>query len=135
MARSRVKAKGRSEGGGFLRLHHRLIQHPNFYTLSPRAVKLLIDIAGQYRGLNNGDLSAAYTLMRQRGWTSKDQLSKALAELLERGFLILTRQGGRTRPSLYAVTWEPVNDCGGKLDVSSTNAPPGNWKKDPINPE
>jgi hypothetical protein len=92
-------------------------------------LKLLIDVAAQYRGTNNGDLSASFTLMKKRGWTSKDQLQKALTELLDRGFLILTRQGGRTMPSLFALTWESIDECGGKLDISSTITASNLWKR------
>lgn len=132
MALSREKVKGRKSGHSFLRLIHPLLDHPNFYSLSPRAVKLLIDIASQYRGSNNGDLCATYSVMKKRGWSSNDQLQKGLKELLERGWLIQTRQGYRPRvASLYALTWEAINECSGKLEVNATKTPLNNWRQKP----
>ncbi len=131
MSRNRLRTKGRKEIGSFVALPHAVLEHPNFTKLSPRAVKLLIDIYAQYRGNNNGDLCAAFTIMKTRGWTSKDQLQKAKDELLEVGWLIVTRQGGRNKPTLYAVTFQPIDECKGKLDVNPTAAPPGNWKNFP----
>jgi len=131
MSRNRLKTKGRMEHSSFVALPHAVLEHPNFTKLSPRAVKLLIDMYAQYRGLNNGDLCAAFTLMKKRGWRSKDQLQKAKDELLEAGWLMVTRQGGRNKPTLYAVTFQAINECNGKLDVKPTVTAPGNWKNPP----
>jgi hypothetical protein len=27
-------------------------------------------------------------------------------------------------PNLYAITWQPIHECGGKLDVASTTIAP-----------
>ncbi len=118
---SRVKVKGRRENNSFIALPHNIIEHENWANLSPRAVKLLIDLYGQYRGANNGDLCMVWSLMWKRGWTSRDQLSKARKELLDKGWIVLTRQGGKNRPSLYAVTFKPIDECKGKLDRPSSN--------------
>ena len=45
------------------------------------------------------------------------------------GILMMTRQGGRNKASLYAVTFQPINECGGKLDIAPTDIAPGDWKK------
>lgn len=95
MARNRQKAKGRKDSGSFVQLPHAILEHPNFARLSHRAVRLLISLYGQYRGQNNGDLCMAYTVMKPLGWKSKDQLHKAKKELLETGWIVQTRQGGR----------------------------------------
>ena len=86
--------KGRQTTGSFLRLPHHVLQHETFKTLSTRATKLLIDIAAQYRGNNNGDLSATLSLMRDRGWNSSDQLDKAKKELVGKDVIRVARQGG-----------------------------------------
>ena len=126
--------QSRRKGNSFLRLIHPLLDHPNFYTLSPRATKLLITLAGQYRGTNNGDLCATFSVLKSKGWTSNDQIRKGLNELLERGFIIKTRQGRRPNvASLYAITWEAIDECGGKLEVKSTKTALNNWKKEPPN--
>lgn len=131
MAINRPKAKGRKERGSFAAVPHAVLGHPNYAVLSPRAVKLLWDLYAQYRGQNNGDLCAAFSVMRKKGWTSKDQLWKATTELRERGWIVVTRQGGRHKANLYAVTFQAVDECNGKLDMKPTAAPLGTWKQVP----
>ena len=120
--------KGRQTTGSFLRLPHHVLQHETFKTLSTRATKLLIDIAAQYRGSNNGDLSATLSLMRDRGWNSSDQLNKAKKELVEKDVIQVARQGGLNKCNLYALTWFPIDECKGKLDIASTITAPVDWK-------
>ena len=122
--------KGRMMTDSFVRIPHHVINHENFRTLSCRATKLLIDLLAQYRGYNNGDLCAPLSLMRERGWNSSDQLQKAKNEVIEKDVIIVTRQGGINKCSLYAVTWFPIDECNGKLDVASTTTAPVNWKTD-----
>ena len=101
---------------------------PAYITLSAKAVRLLLEFARQYNGFNNGALCAAWRLMQPRGWNSRDTLRQALVELLEHDLILLTRQGGKHKASLYALTWKAIDDCRGKLDVSPTRTPPGNWQ-------
>ena len=85
----------------------------------------------QYNGKNNGDLCAAFSLMKKRGWKSKSTLHLALDELKHYGWIICTRTGGLNKiPNLYAITFKPIDECDGKLDVPSTVAPPGNWQNE-----
>lgn len=128
MARTRLKVKGRRESGSFAAIPHAILDSPEYAGLSAHAVKALLDLFAQYRGENNGDLTAAWSLMQIRGWTSKALLYRALRELLDKGWIVKTRQGGRHQASLYGVTWKPINPCGGKLDVSPTHVAPGTWK-------
>ena len=127
--KKRLRTKNRKSGSSYLGLPHYLINHRNFQTLSPRATKLLIDIAAQYRGCNNGDLCAPLSVMRKRGWKSNDQLFKARNELLDRELILTSRQGGRNKASLFALTWLQIDDCKGKLDIQSTTVAPHNWKR------
>ena len=66
--------------------------------------------------------------MSARGWKSKDTLYRARDELIENGMILLARQGGKHQCSLYAVTWKPIDECGGKLDVPATTVAPGYWR-------
>lgn len=127
-ARDRRKHKGRAEGGGYLALPHAVMASPNYRALSAHAIKLLCDLGGQFRGHNNGDLSAAWAIMKPLGWRSRDTLGRALRELLAAGMIELTRQGGLNRCSLYALTWIAIDECRGKLDVAPTRVPSGLWK-------
>jgi hypothetical protein len=117
------------EPGGFVALPHVVIRHPNFSELSPRATKLLMDLLSQYKGDNNGDLATAEKLMRTRGWRSKGGIEIARNELLAKRFIVLTRQGGRNKPNLYAVTFYEINWCEGKLDIKTPNRTfMGSWR-------
>ena len=130
MARSLSKSKGRREKGPFLALPRAVVDSPQYARLSAYGVKLLIDLYAQYRGNNNGDLSAAYKLMQPRGWRSKGTLHKALQELRQAGWVVVSRQGGRHRCSLYALTYLAIDECKGRdLDISPTAAPLGTWKQ------
>ena len=125
------KAKGRNEGGQFAALPHRCLAHENYTRLSSRAIRLLVDLAFQYNGRNNGDLTAAPSILHKRGWRSKETIRLAILELLHFGWITLTRQGGLNRtPNLYAVTFQPIDECGGKLDVRSSSIPSGEWKQE-----
>lgn len=127
--RSRRKHKGRSEGGGFIAIPHAVMDSPNYCALSGSAVKLLCDLRRQFTGSNNGDLSAAWGIMRRRGWKSRDTLQRATAELVVRGMIEKTRQGGLHCCNLFALTWHAIDDCGGKLEVTATHVPSRLWKR------
>ncbi len=125
-----VNQKGRREKGAFLSVPRGVIDSQEYTALSPKAVKLLFDLYAQYRGNNNGDLAMAWKLMAKRGWKSRDTLNKARKELLDSRFIIISRQGGRHKTSLFALTFLAVDECKGKLDISDTSTPLGYWKKD-----
>lgn len=125
----RRRLTGRNPLGPFLRLPKDLMAHENFRLLSPRATKLLVDIGFQYNGKNNGDLSAPLSAMKTRGWNSSDQLFKARKELVSRGLILVARQGGLNLPTLYALTWFPIDECAGKLDVQSTRVASNDWRR------
>ncbi len=74
-------------------------------------------------------LCATWKLMKARNWRSKDTLNKALRELLDTGFIECTRQGGRHKASLYALTWLPIDECNGRLDVAPSRVASNRWKK------
>jgi len=115
MARSN-RHKGNRVGEGFLALPYSVLNSPLFLALSPHAVKLLLDVAAQYRGDNNGDLALAWKLMKPRGWRSEATLHKAKSELLAAGFFYETRKGRRPNVcSLFALTW-PALDKNDKFD-------------------
>jgi hypothetical protein len=114
MARNRHK--GNRIGEAFVALPYSVLNSPLFVALSPHAVKLLLDVAAQYRGDNNGDLSIAWKIMQPRGWRSEATLHKVKRELLEAGFLFETRKGHRPNTcSLFALTWRTL-DASDKFD-------------------
>ena len=114
---------------GFLHLHKPLLDSRDFISLKGNSIKLPIDIGQQFNGYNNGDLCASLSVMRKRGWNSNQQLSKALKELIDKNLIMQTKQGGlNIGPNLYAITWQPIDDCKGKLDVKPTTLPPRSFK-------
>ena len=129
MATSRRRAKGRLDSGSFVAMPHAILRSNSYAKLSAPAVKLMLDLYGQYKGSNNGDFAMAWSMMNKCGWRSKDTLYRARDELVEKGFVVQTRQGGKHQCSLYAVTWQPIDECNGKLECSPTRTALGYWKK------
>lgn len=128
-AKRRRRQKGRRTEGGYLGIPHYILRSPEFGALDPWALKLLIELAGSHNGRNNGDLSAAYSILSKRGWNSPGTLSAAIGRLLEAGWIVRTRQGGRNRCALYAVTWWAIDACEGKwLEVREEAVPRHAWK-------
>lgn len=125
----RERFRGRRDTGWFFRMPVEVLDSPAYCGLSFKARALLFDMGAQFRGNNNGDLAAPWSWMKARGWKSKDTLRRALDELLEAGMVQLTRQGGLHCPNLYAVTWLPIDECGGKLDVKPNPVPCGLWRQ------
>jgi hypothetical protein len=129
MARDRQerrKVEGTSER--FLRLPHAILQSKAYLRLSAYGRQLLIDIAMQYNGKNNGDLAAPWRLMKVRGWKSQDTLNKAKRELLHSRLVVETRMGCRpNKATLYALTWYRLDECAGKLEMTAREFPLGAW--------
>jgi hypothetical protein len=122
------KRKAKWGGGPFIGIARDFFSSHLLASLSPYAAKLLWDLLAQYNGTNNGDLTIAWKIMEKRGWSGRSTLNKAQKELLACGLLILTRQGGRHRPSLYALSLLSIDECKGKLEeVRPTQEPLRTW--------
>ena len=111
---NRQRVKNRRPGGSFTALPHSVFRatggHPAPVAVLSKAARcLLVDIAQQLTGSNNGNLAAAPRVMAPYGWTSRGTLDAALVECIAQGFLMQTRQGGRNRCSLYGVTWRGID--------------------------
>ena len=114
MGRSKFqKAKGRAESGSYLQLWHQVLRSPRFAALPAQAVKALCGLLAQYRGNNNGDLTAALSIMQPYGWSSRDTLKRALDDLLAAGFIIVTRQGGPRISSSWLAKFARLTLFGG----------------------
>lgn len=107
MARAKKK-----KGGRFIGIPYHVANSPQFADLSAKAVKLLIDLLVQYKGNNNGALSACWTLMKPRGWKSSSTIYNAKKELLDKGFIVVTKTGMKMRghPTLLAITWNGIDE-------------------------
>ncbi len=126
----RGKFKGRSNAGhSFVMLRHDIIDSPAYRALSGTAVKLLVFLARQYNGTNNGNLSMAMSDLTKEGWRSEATATKARDELLEAGFIIITRHGVKRVCHLFALSWYSIDECPGKfLEVAATVRALDTWK-------
>jgi hypothetical protein len=129
MSDKRAKLKGRKGTSSYLGIPHTVLDSEAYLSLGGWSVKLLVDIAAQYKGHNNGDLCAPYSILKSRGWHSPSTLHNAKIELLNTGLILLSRQGGKNRCSLYAITWQPIDECKGKTDIAATKQATNQWKQ------
>lgn len=111
-----IKFKGSKYNEPFVGIVRSVFDSPAFCALSPHACKLLLELVGQFRGDNNGDLTVAWSLMCKRGWRSRSTLWRCKAELIEAGFIYITRKGHMPKTcELLALTWFPL-DVSKKFD-------------------
>jgi hypothetical protein len=133
VGKTRIKGDGRERlrrgGDTFFAMRRDVLQSREFAELSAIGVKLLVDLMAQFSGENNGALSPSWTLMKNRGWRSKETLARALRELEDQRWVLLTRPGGRNRAALYSFTFRAVDACGGKHDATPTNRPSDEWRR------
>jgi len=98
------------DGSRFLALPHLVMDSPAFRNLSGPALRLLLDIARQFKGDNNGQLVACSKYLKTRGWTSEGTATRARRELEAAGLIVETRKGMRpNRATWYAVTWTSLD--------------------------
>jgi len=129
MTINRIKAKGRRETKRFVGIPLVCMQHLNYIELRMPAKVLLWEFCYQYNGFNNGDLCATFSMMQKRGWRSKGTLDRALKELKAKGWIVISRMGSRNKPTLYALTFQAIDECKGKLDIDATIISLGFWKE------
>jgi len=111
---SRQAGKSGRDPGGFVAIPWSVLDSNAYRSLSMHAKALLVEIARQLRGDNNGALLCSRAYMGPRGWKSADMLTKAKRELLEAGFLHETVMGRRpNKASWYAVTWSGLDRING----------------------
>jgi len=127
------KNKNKNNGFGgdqFFAMPIQVLRSVAYISVSSHAIRLLYDLANQYNGKNNGDLSASFKVMkRDRGWKSSGTLSRASKELIKFGLIIKSRQGGRNQCNLYALSFLKIHYCEGKLDIEPTEKAYNNWKE------
>lgn len=122
MTRSSRRKEGARDPGGFVAIPWTVLDSPAYLALSHPARSLLIEIARQYHGDDNGRLVASMAYLKPRGWSSNDTVSRAKRELLDAGLIFETVKGRRpNRASWYALTWHHLN----KLDGYDSGAAAG----------
>jgi hypothetical protein len=114
MARTKRYKGATRDGSGFVALPHMLLDSPAYADLSHPARALLIEVARQFRGDNNGRMLLSRAHLEQRGWKSADVIQRAKKELLDAGLIHETRMGHRpNKASWYACTWMPLDKLDG----------------------
>ena len=128
MSRRKTKSIESVTPGSYTGLPHAVLDSTAYTGLGFSARALLVDMARQLNGRNNGQIHCVFSWLAKRGWTSKATVVKARAELLERGLLVLTRTGGLNMgASLYGLTWLAIGDFT-KLDISQRDYYLGRWR-------
>ena len=112
----RAKFKGSKINEPFVAVFRSVMDSPAFAALSPHACKLLLELMAQYKGDNNGNLTVAWSVVSKRGWKSRTTLWRCKSELINAGFLYVTRKGHMPSTcELLALTWFPL-DVSPKFD-------------------
>jgi hypothetical protein len=124
----RFRKAPESVSGSFSAVPHGVMDSNAFQGAGHPARSLLYELIRQLSGRNNGHLQLASPWLKKRGWNSADVVQRAKGELLERGLIVLTRQGGlNSGPCLYGVTWLQISNFVG-LDLSPQSYHPGQWR-------
>ncbi len=123
MGNQRANAEKRRDkkrvDGRFLAIPHHVLRSTAYRHLSHPARALLIDIALQYMGDNNGRLRTSLTVLGPLGWRSADVVNRAKKQLLEAELIYETVMGYRpNKASWYAVTWMDL-DVDGRFDAGA----------------
>ncbi|OXJ21456.1 hypothetical protein CFB82_41255 [Burkholderia sp. HI2714] len=114
MANKRRHSKTSRDAGGFLAIPWIVLDSRAYLGLSHPAKSLLLEMARQYHGDDNGRLIATLAYLKPRGWTSYDTIQRAKQELLEAGLIYETVKGRRpNRASWYALTWQTLDRLDG----------------------
>jgi hypothetical protein len=126
-----IRSKGsgtKRDGTRHLALPHVVIKSPAYRSINHTARSLLIDIALQYDGYNNGKLVACEKYLRPMGWTSNDTITRALRQLVETELLIETRKGRRpNKAAWFALGWCQL-DIGDGLDINPSKFRTGGYQ-------
>ena len=118
----RAKRDNGRDPGAFIALPIAVLDCPAYAALSHTARSLLIEVARQCKGDDNGRLLLSRAYMAGRGWNSAGVIHRAKRELIEGGFIFETVMGHRpNKASWYAVTWRNLDRLEG-FDVGAEKA-------------
>lgn len=102
------------EPGGYCALPWSVIDSQAYQSLSYPAVALLMELARQRQGGDNGRYLLSLRYLSGRGWRSKDVIERARRELLDAKLIYQTVQGHRpNKASWYALTWYSLDKLPG----------------------
>lgn len=126
----RVNRKGRNKGR-FIQLSHGMLDSQAFRALSPNAVTLLVKMMRLYNGYNNGDIGMGCRAAAEAVGIGKTAASKALDELVEHGFLKITKNSAFNMKQRVSRRWALT--C---WPLRAGDPPTNDWRTwKPVNPE
>jgi hypothetical protein len=107
-----VSRRPRREAGPFAMLPVDVLTSKAVRTLPHLAHRVLVALAAQFVGRNNGSLTLPRPTARAYGIGDSHGLAAALRELEDRGLVVRTRPGTRIPPrsAMYAVTWRGIDE-------------------------
>jgi hypothetical protein len=110
----RNRGKRKEKATNFAGIPRWAVEEDAFKSLSGNAIKLLVLLAYQYKGKNNGDLTITHSVLKEY-FKSNTTMYGARDELYKKGFIDFNAYGGksfdgRKMSSLYALTWASVDD-------------------------
>ena len=108
MGRYKHKNKGRFAG-----IPISVVKSDAYKSLGGSAAKLLTILAYFYNSNNNGNLAITQSIIGE--WMTKNTMYSAKDELHKKGFIVINAYGGRSAwgrklPSLYGLTFQPMNE-------------------------
>lgn len=124
MSRKSISQRRRLSGN-YSSIPDAMFKSDAYKSLKSQSRDILMFLIFQYNGDNNGDLTCTYEGGVLRAWNmsiGKRYFQKCLKELIDKGFIIKTTQGGRHKPSRFAVTIYAIDD-GGELVKPTGKAP------------
>ena len=129
MVRGLERQKGRRDYvTSFAGIPRMVMLSESFLDIGSSSTLVLLWLAFQYKGNNNGYLSATRNQAKAWGIGGADTLSRAIRELQAHRLITLTQHGRFQNPSgspnLYAITWEPIHEKQNHpLEVAATRLP------------
>lgn len=106
MSRRKRYSTSVRDPGGFIAIPWSVLDSPAYLGLSHPAKALLLELARQFHGDDNGRMLLSRKYLAARGWKSADVIQRAKNELMEAGLIYETVMGMRpNKAAWYAVTW------------------------------
>ncbi|MEO9517825.1 MAG: helix-turn-helix domain-containing protein [Paracoccaceae bacterium] len=93
MARNSRNNGKRSEDGQYTNLTYAMLKSPAWRSLSGAAVKVLLELHTRFNGGNNGNVRLSLAEAAKSLGLGKATVKRALTDLQDRGFIILTVPG------------------------------------------
>ena len=129
----RTRATGRfASGETFGAIATEVLASEAYRAIPDFTVRVLIALAAQYRGNNNGDLSLTREQAADLGIAAGWKVSAGLEILGQTGLAVRTRQGrarhGRGLCALYALGWKPIDPTPHAYPpINSKRPAPNGW--------